>query len=187
MKEWSIFGRGRGSERSERGSARVSDGSAGAMITPRLRQQSIESYEENNDNNVSIKIEDYNSNLKTDGESFINENISGANKTESNNQVGNKGEDEKIPPKINDIKYRNLREISVSMISNSSRENTEVELKTVAEFKSKADVMYTFDNSLDYIHSEVSTKNIPRHVMRKNVPHSILMSLHYFSRKKICC
>ena len=192
IKEWNVFGRGRASGRSERsessdrGSARVSDGNAGAMITPRLRQQSVKSYEEKSDSNDSIEINNYHSNLTTDSKSVVNENVLSTNKTESNNQVGNRGEDEKIPTKIYDIKYRKLREISVNLISNSSRENAKVELETVVEFKSKADAMYTFDNSLDYIHSEVSTKNILHHVMRKNVPHLILLSLHYFLTKRIC-
>ena len=178
MKEWNLFGGERSSERNERGKEM---GSASAMTTPKLRQQSITSYEEKNENNDSIKIKDNNnSSLTAESNSVINHNISDKSETELDNQVGNRREEEKNPTKINDIKCRNLREISVNLSANSSHKNTEIILKTEievkveVELKSKADVMYTFDSSLDYIHSEVRKKIILQHVMKKNISHTIL-------------
>ena len=56
------------------------------------------------------------------------------------------------------IKHRNLREHSVNLSVTFSETVFERKLlfeNTEREYVSKADSMYTFDNSLDYIHSEV--------------------------------
>ena len=159
VKEWNVKN---SKSRRERGSERGSEGSERGSAN-KLHERSNESDNiENNNNSNSNKIVIFDNSLPSENQSMIIDNTSDKNRKYSENNVEKSVKKEITETVISGVKYRNLRgnsvnlsvTSSVSILRNKSLvENSEIESKS--EFESKADVMYTFDSSLDNIHSEV--------------------------------
>jgi hypothetical protein len=138
----------RGSERGgDKGSARSS-----AMTVSEYHGNSIGSVDEKKDDNKNS----YNK-IKNDNSSATIEN---KNNTISDiqNEASISVKREMTETKMNSRKHRKLRENSVNLSVNFSETVLERKLlfdNTEMEYISRAESVYTFDNSLDYIHSEV--------------------------------
>lgn len=124
-----------------------------AMATSMYRENSNKTIEKKNDNNKNSNINEL---KKNDNYSVIK------NKNDTISDIQNYAAEginkQMIEKKIISIKHRNLLEKSVNLSVTFSETVLERKLlfeNTEMEYVSKAESVYTFDNSLDYIHSEV--------------------------------
>ena len=143
----------RGNERGgDKGSARSS-----AMTVSEQHENSIGSVDKKNDDN---KNSNDNETKKYDNSSVTIENIS-TTTSDTQNRASKSLKKEITETKINSRKHRNLRENSVNLsvtFAETVLERKPLFENTEMEYVSKAESVYTFDNSLDYIHSEVRRK-----------------------------
>lgn len=140
----------------ERGSERGDDkGSA------RSSAMTVSEHHENSHGSVDKKNDNKNSN-SNETKKYDNSSVTIDNKnitiSDPQSEAAKSVKKEMTETKTNSRKHRNLRENSLNLTVTFSETVLERKLlleNTEMEYVSKAESVYTFDNSLDYIHSEV--------------------------------